>query len=208
MILSSFSGSDVGQGLTEKGQLRRNYSPDSGTAFTRPQPSANRDLQYGYPEEGQKTNAFAGIPVSPVKHYQTIGAASYDRPTYIPSQYAITPSYGDYVSSNSSFSAQRIQGYGTPHSQSLGSFSSTASPSNGSYWQESSNQPSVHEPYGPYNYSKFASSYDALDKSQIVRPSGYQDTWPSSRAAFDTTRGYYRGTHDNFQGEWLQFKPR
>lgn len=193
---------NAGQGFVEKGQLRRSYSPDCGTAFTRPQPSAHKDVQCGYPEEGQKANVFANIPVSTVKHYQTMGAASYDRHTYIAPQYAITSSYGDYVSSNSSFCSQRIQGCGAPPSQSLCSFNSTMSPSCGSYCQESLTQPSVYEPHGTYNYNTFTSSYETLDKSPILRPGSYQETWPSRGSAFDTTRGYYRNTHDSFQGQY------
>ena len=171
----------------------------NGTAFTRPQPSVPREhCSIPLSDEACRTNfGHAPLPLSPLKHYSSINGGSFDRPTYLP-QYGIN-SYTDLMSASNSFSTPRgVQSYSDAHVQSFQSipFSSSV-PQTGSYWSDSRGHPSLHDPYTPYSYNKFHSTYDSYNKGSLLRSTPYQDA--INRSAFDSSRPYYR-SHDNFQG--------
>ncbi|KAK3102356.1 hypothetical protein FSP39_010766, partial [Pinctada imbricata] len=177
------------------------YTTMNGTAFTRPQPSSYRE-HYGLqlPDEACRPSfSHAPLPLSPLKHYPSINGSGFDRPTYFP-QYGLN-TYSDLMSASNTLSNQRaVQNYSDAHVQTLQSvpFSSSVPhvQSAGSYWADSRPPPPLHDPYSPYPYNKFHSTYDSYNKNSFLRSGSYQDA--INRSAFDTSRPYYR-SHDNFQ---------
>lgn len=178
------------------------YTPLNGTAFSRPAPSNNRDQNSFVISDDPCRSGFhhSTLPLSPLKNFSSFNTGHYERSSYLP-QYGIN-SYNDYMNSSGSLgAASRVQGYADSHVQSFSSVPLNGGMhQGGSYWSDSRTHPSLHDPYNPYTYNKLHSSYESFNKSSFLRSGTYQD--PFNRSAFDTSRSYYRGPHDNFQGNY------
>lgn len=170
----------------------------NGTAFTRPQPTNNKDIHVSDVSSDNNTQRSHNgtIAVAPVKPYQPY--SSFERPTYLP-QFGIG-SYTDYVGVNPPFSTGRFSNYSDNYTQAFPSahFGSNISPVGGNYWTDGRTHHSFSDPYQSYNYNKLNATYESLNKTAILRNNAYQES--INRQALDSARTYYRGTHDNIQG--------
>ena len=168
------------------------------TAFTRPAP-AGREVQHtqiGGTDTTSHLNQ-TSITLPHLKSYQTYSTNSYDRPTYLP-QFGIN-SYSDY--SNPPLGG-RLPSYSDSFAQiSSNPFSANISPVNSAYWSDNRGHHTYTDTYPAYNYNKLSAQYENLNKNTIFRNNVYQESL-NRQAAFDTTRSYYRGPHE--QGMYTQ----
>lgn len=172
-----------------------------GTAFARPLALSSRDnSSYSVEEDSRRSCRNNGtFQISPLnhKHYPSFSQSSFDRPTFLP-QYVNT--YSDFMTGGGALTSSRIPSYVDSNPQTYGPVAFNNTIQNvGPYWPDTRTHSSITDPYS-YSLNKFhPSHYDNFSsKNSLMLGGSYQDTL--GRPTLESTRSYYRSTHDNIPG--------
>ncbi|KAK7476909.1 hypothetical protein BaRGS_00031848, partial [Batillaria attramentaria] len=148
------------------------YLPHSGTAFTRPPPSAPRDQLLVQSDDTERTPTHP-LSVSPVKPLSSVNGVTYERPPYF-SQFGLN-SYSDYVTHNAAMTSSRVQNYPDHHAQTFPpvSFSASVPGMTSGYWAENRAHAVLADPYPQYGHHGVTSAYDTYKNAALIRGSVY-----------------------------------